>query len=81
MAMEMRRWLHWQGQRRRFFILWAIFAVLLLGIQITGSLIGAAWHHDHVLHAPPLWVFPSDVLSAGTLAAFLSRSRTGRAAN
>lgn len=76
--MGMKRWLHRQSQRRRFFLLWAILAAILLGSQITGGLIVTALVHDHVFHGPPPWVFGLDVLGSAISAAFQSRSHTGR---
>jgi uncharacterized membrane protein YhaH (DUF805 family) len=79
--MWMEHWLHRQGQRRRFFIVWATFAAILAGTQITISLIVAAKIHAHVFHGPPLWVFGLDVLGSAIAAAVKSRSHTGRVTN
>jgi hypothetical protein len=79
--MWMERWLDRQGQRRRFFIVWAIFAATLAGTQITVSLIVAASTHAHVFHGPPLWVFGLDILGSAIPAAVQSRSHAGRVTN
>jgi hypothetical protein len=71
--MEMKRWLHGQSRRRRFFVLWALYATLFAGVQIAVSL-GVAGYTGHVFHGPPTWVFGQDVLGAAILAAFLSRA-------
>jgi hypothetical protein len=79
--MWMEHWLHRQGQRRQFFIVWAIFVATLVGTQIAVSLIVAASKHAHVFHGPPLWVFGLDVLASAIPAAVASRSHTGRVTN
>ena len=79
--MRMKPWLDRQGQRRRFFFFWAVYAVIVVGSQITGSVTGAALIHAHVYHWPPLWVFGADVPGSAILAAVVSRRYTGRVAN
>jgi hypothetical protein len=79
--MRMKPWLDRQGQRRRFFFFWAVYAVILVGSQITGSATHAALIHAHVYHWPPLWVFGADVPGSAILAAVVSRRYTGRVAN
>ena len=71
--MKLKRWFHRQSRGPRFFILWAIFAIALVGTEIGGSLTGAALVHAHVFHAPPWWVFVGDVLGTAVLAALRSK--------
>jgi hypothetical protein len=73
----MEHWLQRQGQRRRFFIAWAIFAVTVAGTMITVSLITTASIHAHALHGAPLWAVGLAILSSAIPAAVVSRA--GRA--
>lgn len=79
--MWMEHWLHRQGQRRRFFIVWVIFAAIFVRTQIAVSLFVAAKIHGHVFHWPPLWLFGLDVLGSTIPATVASRSHMGRIAN
>ena len=69
--MGMNRWLQRQSRRRVVFIYWGVFSVMIAAVQIGASLGFAAYYPGRPFHAPPLWVFPLDVLCSAAVAAVL----------
>ena len=73
--MGMSRWLQRQSRRRFAFIYCGVFSVMLAAVQIGVSLGFAAYHPGYPFHAPPLWVFPLDVLCSAAVAGIATMRR------
>jgi hypothetical protein len=67
----MKHWFRRQSQPRRFFVLWAFFAVLSTCVQTAVSFMVAVYT-GHVFLGPPSWVFSQAIVGTAILAAFLS---------
>jgi hypothetical protein len=65
----MNGWLQRQSRRRLFFVVWGVFSVFSVSVQIEVTLVLAAHYPGQPYHGPPLWVFPGDVLGSAVPAA------------
>ncbi len=71
----MSRWLQRQSRRHLVFIICGAFSVMFAAVQIGVSLGFAAYHRGRPFHAPPLWVFPLDVLCSTGVAGIATMRR------